>query len=189
MKVVAFAGLSGAGKTTLLERLIPALKQSGLRVSVLKHAHHTFDVDQPGKDSYRHRQAGAEEVMLASDLRFALMHEHNTPTALTPQDLIAKMSQDVDWLLVEGFKDSPLPKIEIWRAPTADWSGRPLRFPHDPWVVAVAADSALPEPVPASIAVLDLNDAPGLAKWLLGHAKQFEYPAILAAPARTQPLK
>ena len=175
MKVVAFAGLSGSGKTTLLERLIPALRQRGQRVSVLKHAHHKFEVDQPGKDSYRHRTAGAQEVMLASDLRYALMHDHEVPTALTPQALIAKMSPDVDWLLVEGFKDSPLPKIEIWRAPTVDWEGRPLRFPHDPWVVAVAADRALPEPVPASVAVLDLNQAEAMADWLLAHADRFAY--------------
>lgn len=177
MKVVAFAGLSGSGKTTLLERLIPAMKQRGQRVSVLKHAHHKFDVDQPGKDSYRHRQAGAQEVMLASDLRFALMHEHAEPTALTPQALIAKMAPDVDWILVEGFKDSPLPKIEIWRAPSADWEGRPLRFPHDPWVVAVAADSDLPQPVPANLALLDLNQAESMADWLLSQASRFEYRA------------
>src|SRR5436305_1254369 len=104
MKVIGFAGFSGAGKTTLVERLIPALKRHGQRVSVVKHAHHKFDVDHPGKDTYRHREAGAFEVVVASDKRLALMREFERPTALGVHDLIAELDQRVDWVLVEGFK-------------------------------------------------------------------------------------
>src|SRR5437870_3580917 len=108
MKVVAFAGYSGAGKTTLVERLIPLLKQRGLRVSVVKHAHHKFDIDHPGKDTYRHRQAGAFEVVVASDKRLALIREFEQPAQLSVHQLIAELYEGVDWVLVEGFKHSDL---------------------------------------------------------------------------------
>ena len=117
MKVVGFAGFSGSGKTTLVERLIPALKQRGLRVSVIKHAHHKFDIDQPGKDTWRHRQAGAFEVVVASDKRLALMREFEQPATLSVHHLIAELYDGVDWVLVEGFKGSDLLKIEVWRGP------------------------------------------------------------------------
>ena len=110
------AGFSGSGKTTLVERLIPALKLRGLRVSVVKHAHHKFDIDHPGKDTYRHREAGAFEVVVASDQRLALMREFEQPAQLTVHHLIAELYEGVDWVLVEGFKDSDLLKIEVWRA-------------------------------------------------------------------------
>jgi molybdopterin-guanine dinucleotide biosynthesis protein B len=140
MKVVAFAGYSGAGKTTLLEQLIPALKALGLRVSVVKHAHHRFDIDQPGKDSYRHRKAGAYEVLIASDHRLALMREFEAPTQLSVHALIAELDPAIDWVLVEGFKFSELFKVEIWRAA----AGQPARYPEDDQVVAIATDT--PEP-------------------------------------------
>ena len=121
MNVVGFAGYSGSGKTTLVEKLIPALKSRGLRVSVVKHAHHSFDIDQPGKDTYRHRQAGAFEVVVASNNRLALMREFEQPFRMSVHQLLAELYDGVDWVLVEGFKSSDLLKIEVWRAPTADY--------------------------------------------------------------------
>ena len=116
MKVVGFCGYSGSGKTTLVEKLIPALKMRGLRVSVVKHAHHRFDIDHPGKDSFRHREAGAFEVLIASQNRMALIREFEQPTELTVYQMIAELQASVDWVLVEGFKHSALPKLEVWRA-------------------------------------------------------------------------
>src|SRR5881275_1042923 len=125
MKVVGFAGYSGSGKTTLVERLIPALKMRGLRVSVVKHAHHNFDIDHPGKDTYRHRQAGAFEVVVASSRRLALMREFEQDASLNVHHLLAELYEGVDWVLVEGFKQSNLLKIEVWRAD----AGQPARYP------------------------------------------------------------
>src|SRR5512140_216629 len=144
MKVVGFAGFSGSGKTTLVERLIPVLKLRGLRVSVVKHAHHQFDIDHPGKDSWRHRQAGAFETVIASSRRLALIREFEQPAQLTAHQVIAELYPGIDWVLVEGFKDSNLLKIEVWRAD----SGKPALYPEDPFIVALATDSpqALPEP-------------------------------------------
>src|SRR4029450_9152744 len=116
MKVVGFAGFSGSGKTTLVERIIPALRLRGLRVSVVKHAHHKFDIDHPGKDTHRHREAGAFEVVVASDKRLALMREFERPAELSVHQLIAELYDGVDWVLVEGFKQSNLLKVEVWRA-------------------------------------------------------------------------
>jgi molybdopterin-guanine dinucleotide biosynthesis protein B len=116
MKVVGFAGYSGSGKTTLVEQLIPALRLRGLRVSVVKHAHHSFDIDQAGKDTFRHRDAGAFEVVVASAKRLALMREFEREARLSVHQLIAELYDGVDWVLVEGFKDSDLLKIEVWRA-------------------------------------------------------------------------
>ena len=113
MNVIGFAGFSGSGKTTLVEQIIPALRQRGQRVSVVKHAHHQFDIDHPGKDTWRHREAGAFEVVAASDKRLVLMREFEQPTELSVHHLLAELYQGVDWVLVEGFKDCDLPKIEV----------------------------------------------------------------------------
>ena len=171
MKAVVFAGFSGSGKTTLLEQVIPLLKQQGLRVSVAKHAHHRFDIDQPGKDSWRHRQAGAFEVVIASDLRLALVREFEQPERLSVHALIAELSPAVDWVLVEGFKTSELPKIEVWRAA----SGQPVQYPEDPRIVAIATDSPLPSP--SALPVLDINHPVAVVAWLQQHAALFEYQA------------
>lgn len=125
MKVIGFAGFSGAGKTTLVERLIPVLKLHGQRVSVVKHAHHKFDIDHPGKDTFRHREAGAFEVVVGSDKRLALIREFERPTQLGVHDLVAELDDRVDWVLVEGFKHSDLLKIEIWREPGEGEAARP----------------------------------------------------------------
>src|SRR5437868_1926160 len=148
MKVIGFAGYSGAGKTTLVEQLIPVLKLHGQRVSVVKHAHHKFDIDHPGKDTFRHREAGAFEVVVASDKRLALIREFERPTQLGVHDLIAELDAGVDWVLVEGFKHSDLRKIEIWRAPAAGEAARPARYIEDPFIVGVATDdpAGLPRP-------------------------------------------
>ena len=130
MKVVGFAGYSGSGKTTLVEQLIPSLKLRGLRVSVVKHAHHNFDIDKPGKDTWRHREAGAFEVVAASDQRLVLMREFERPAELSVHHLIAELYTGVDWVLVEGFKRSDLLKIEVWRAPSEGLPGVPARYKH-----------------------------------------------------------
>jgi molybdopterin-guanine dinucleotide biosynthesis protein B len=171
MKAVVFAGFSGSGKTTLVEQLIPLLKQQGLRVSVAKHAHHRFDIDQPGKDSWRHRQAGAHEVVIASDLRLALVREFEAPERLTVHALIAELRPDTDWVLVEGFKTSDLPKIEVWRAT----SEQPVQYPDDPRIQAIATDSPLPSPT--QLPVLDINQPAAVVAWLQQHADIFEYQA------------
>ena len=131
MNVVCFAGYSGSGKTTLVEGVISALKLRGLRVSVVKHAHHKFDIDHPGKDTWRHRQAGAFEVVAASNQRMALVREFEQETQLTVHQLIAQLHDGVDWVLVEGFKQSDLLKVEVWRAD----AGQPTRYTDDDFVV------------------------------------------------------
>ena len=157
MKVVGFAGFSGSGKTTLVEQLIPELRLRGLRVSVVKHAHHSFDIDHPGKDTYRHREAGAFEVVAASDKRLMLVREFEQPATLSVHHLLAELYQGVDWVLVEGFKDSDLLKIEVWRAPEPGQVAKPVRYPEDDFVVAVATDTPDLLPVPTGLPVLDLN--------------------------------
>lgn len=171
MHVVGFAGFSGAGKTTLVEQLVAALRERGLRVSVVKHAHHSFDLDQPGKDTYRHRAAGALEVVVASSRRLALLREFEQEAQLTVHQLIAELYDGVDWVLVEGFKDSDLLKIEVWRPA----SGQPARYPHDDFIVAIATDSpdALPEPTLRP--VMDLNNPDAVADWLVASGLRFEY--------------
>lgn len=177
MKVVGFAGYSGSGKTTLVERLIPALRLRGQRVSVVKHAHHKFDIDHPGKDTWRHREAGAFEVVVASDKRLALMREFEQPTELTVHQLIAELYDGVDWVLVEGFKDSDLLKIEVWRAST----GKPVRYINDDFIAAIATDSPQQLPQPTALDVLDLNDPDAVAEWLMHYAGRFEYSSELYA--------
>ena len=175
MKVIAFAGYSGAGKTTLVERLIPVLRRLGQRVSVVKHAHHKFDIDHPGKDTYRHREAGAFEVVVASDKRLALMREFEQPAQLSVHHLIAELYDGVDWVLVEGFKNSDVHKIEVRRSP-ADAS-RPALYPEDPFVAAIATDAPEDLPVPTGLPVFDLNDAEAIAQWLLANGDRFDYDA------------
>ncbi len=171
MKVAGFAGFSGSGKTTLVERLIPALRREGLRVSVAKHAHHEFDIDQPGKDSWRHRQAGAFEVIVASDRRLALMREFERPARMNVHHLLAELYDGVDWVLVEGFKESDLPKIEVWRAA----AGKPARYPDDDFIVAIATDSPGELPLPTLRPVLDLSDPESVARWLTENGHRFDY--------------
>lgn len=171
MKVVAFAGCSGAGKTTLIERLIPLLREHGQRVSVVKHAHHGLEIDHPGKDTWRHREAGAYEVVAASPQRLVLMREFERPLELSVHDLIRALHPGVDWVLVDGFRDSDLIKIEVWRATT----GRPARYPDDPFVAAIATDSPGQMPEPTQRPVLDLNDAEALADWLFDNGERFDY--------------
>ena len=158
MKVFGFAGYSGSGKTTLIEQLIPRLVRHGLRVSLIKHAHHTFDVDQPGKDSYRHRHAGASEVLVTSSRRWVLMHELRGAAEPSFEEQMKHMSP-CDLLLVEGFKFAPIPKLEVWRAET----GEALLHPNDPHIVAVASDAKVETRLP----LLDLNDTDGIASFVL----------------------
>lgn len=162
MRVIGLAGWSGSGKTTLITKLVPVLKLRGLRVSTLKHAHHGFDLDRPGKDSFRHREAGATEVIVSSASRWAILHELRDEEEWNLLDLVEKMSP-VDLVLVEGFKRDAFPKIEIHRAE----NGKPLIQPDDPYIVAVAADIALPQ---AKVPVIDLNDVEAIADLLLRHA-------------------
>ena len=177
MNVVGFAGYSGSGKTTLVEQLIPVLKKRGLRVSVVKHAHHSFDIDHPGKDTHRHREAGAFEVVVASSQRLALMRELEQPAALTVHQLIAELYDGVDWVLVEGFKDSDVLKIEVWRAPTADYPGKPARYMDDDFIVAIATDAPDQLPEPTQRPVLDLGNAEAVADYLLNSNGRFIYSA------------
>jgi len=174
MKVVGFAGYSGSGKTTLVEQLIPELRLRGLRVSVAKHAHHKFDIDHVGKDSWRHREAGAYEVVVASDRRMALMREFEQEHTPSVHELLAELDPRVDWVLVEGFKESDLLKIEVWRAPEPGKSERPVRYPEDGFVVAVATDAPLP-PVPTALPVLNLDDPHAVVQWLLAQGARFDY--------------
>jgi molybdopterin-guanine dinucleotide biosynthesis protein B len=145
MKVIGLAGWSGAGKTTLLTRTIPQLQKQGVRVSVIKHAHHAFDVDVPGKDSWRHREAGAAEVLVSSSQRWALMHELRGAAEPRLSELLARMSP-VDLVVVEGFKREPHRKIEVYRAANE----KPLLFPDDPGIVGIATDTAVESKLPTA---------------------------------------
>ncbi|MBK1669754.1 molybdopterin-guanine dinucleotide biosynthesis protein B [Rhodovibrio sodomensis] len=160
------AGWSGSGKTTLVRQLIPALVARGVRVSTIKHAHHDFDIDQPGKDSYEHRAAGAGEVLVSSARRWALMHEHRGAPEPTLDELIAKLGP-CDLVLVEGFKGETHPKLEVYR-PDA---GKPRLAGEVPGVVAVASDAPLAAvgPSGAHLPSLDLNDVAGIAAFILDY--------------------
>ncbi len=165
MKVIGLAGWSGAGKTTLLARVIPHLLGQGLRVSVIKHAHHSFDVDVPGKDSWVHRQSGAAEVLVSSGRRWALMHElRGAPEPRLPE-LLEKMSP-VDLVIVEGFKSEPHRKIEVHRAA----NGKPMLFPDDPGIVGIATDAELKTTLP----VAHLDDIPAIAAMMQKFALSIE---------------
>ncbi|MDA0990883.1 MAG: molybdopterin-guanine dinucleotide biosynthesis protein B [Verrucomicrobia bacterium] len=161
MKIFGLAGWSGSGKTSLLARLLPELTRGGRRVSTIKHAHHSFDVDQPGKDSYVHRQAGAHEVMVLSQNRWALMHENRGSKEPDLAQAVARMT-DVDLIVVEGFKSYPHPKLEVHRASL----GKPLLYDGDDHIVAVASDGPLST---TKIPVLDLDDTGAIAAFILQH--------------------
>jgi molybdopterin-guanine dinucleotide biosynthesis adapter protein len=161
MKVFGLAGWSGSGKTTLLVRLLPLLVGQGVRVSTVKHAHHSFEVDQPGKDSYRHREAGATEVVVSSARRWALIHELRDEPEPSLGELLQRMTP-VDLVLVEGFKRYPHDKLEVCRVANQ----KPPLHVDDPRVVAIASDSELPD---AKVPVLDLDDVPGIAAFILRH--------------------
>ncbi len=160
MKIFGFAGWSGSGKTTLVCRLIPELTGRGVSVSTIKHAHHDFDIDQPGKDSFEHRDAGANEVLVTSANRWALMHELRDAREPNLEDLLPRMSP-VDLLLIEGFKAYPHDKIEIHRPAT----GKPLLCVEDSHIVAIASDGPVPE---AQIPVIALGDIAAIADFILG---------------------
>ena len=159
-KVFGFAGYSGSGKTTLIEQLIPRFVQAGLRVSLIKHAHHAFDIDKPGKDSYRHREAGATEVLVTSDRRWVLMHELRDEMQPSLEEQLARFAP-CDLVLVEGFKRAAIPKLEVYR-PSFE---RPLLHPEDANIVAIAADA----PVQTALPLLDLNDVDAIAEFIIVH--------------------
>lgn len=166
MRIIGLAGWSGSGKTTLLAKLIPVLNARGLKVSTIKHAHHNFDLDKPGKDSYVHREAGATEVFISSARRWAQLHELANEEELHLRDIIGRMSP-VDLVIVEGFKRETHPKIEIYRAAV----GKPLLQPGDDWIVAIASDAPVPQ---AKVPVLDLDDIEIIADALLAEALPVE---------------
>jgi molybdopterin-guanine dinucleotide biosynthesis protein B len=162
MRIIGLAGWSGSGKTTLLTKLIPRLIARGLTVSTVKHAHHDFDIDLPGKDSHTHRMAGATEVLVGSDRRFALVHELRGAPEPTLGLLLRKLAP-VDLVLVEGYKSEPHPKLEVFRAAV----GKPLLHPDDPAIVAIAADGPLPQ---AKVPVVRLDAVDAIVDILLRHA-------------------
>jgi len=160
MRVIGIAGFSGSGKTTLIEKMIPVLVRAGLRVSLIKHAHHEFDVDQPGKDSYRHRHAGCVEVLVSSSNRWALMHELRGGAEPTLNEQLKHLSP-CDLVIVEGYKSEPIPKVEVHRR-----EGKtPLLFPRDSHIVAIATD----EPLETSLPQLPVDDAEAVARFIVHH--------------------
>ena len=160
MKTFGFAGYSGSGKTTLIEKLLPQFTARGMRVALIKHTHHNFDLDRPGKDSWRHREAGACEILLTCDQRWALMHELRGAPEPTLEEQLALLSP-CDLVLVEGFKQTPLPKLEVHRPAL----GKPPIWPENASVVAVASDAQLSCGPP----LLDLNDTTAIAAFILNH--------------------
>jgi molybdopterin-guanine dinucleotide biosynthesis protein B len=161
MRIFGLAGWSGSGKTTLMTALIPVFVSRGITISTVKHAHHAFDIDRPGKDSWQHRQAGAREVMVASDQRWALMHELRGAPEPSLDELLQQMSP-VDLVLVEGFKRHAHPKLEVYRSSL----GKPLLHPEDPFVVGIASDERVVE---FSVPWLPLSDAGAIANFILRH--------------------
>lgn len=165
-RVFGFAGWSGSGKTTLIEQVIAELARQGRRVSLIKHAHHGFDVDHPGKDSFRHREAGATEVLISSATRWALMHELRDAPELSLAEALRKFSA-CDLVLVEGYKREAIPKIEIWRAAV----GKPLLYPTDPHIVGLASDDPLPNAVrEPALRRFGLSSVSGIAQFALERA-------------------
>ena len=162
MRVIGLAGWSGSGKTTLITKVIPVLIRRGFKVATIKHAHHEFDIDRPGKDSWLHREAGASEVIVSSGRRWALVHELRSESEPPLAELLAKLSP-VDFVIVEGFKHYTYPKLEIYRSTV----GKPLIYPEDDCIVAIAADAPLPH---AQLPVLMLDDIEGIADMLQAEA-------------------
>jgi molybdopterin-guanine dinucleotide biosynthesis protein B len=160
MRIFGLAGWSGSGKTTLVTGLLPALTGQGYTVSTMKHAHHNFDIDKPGKDSHRHRAAGASEVLVTSTNRWALLHENRGAPEPSLEQLVQRMSP-VDLLLVEGFKAHAHDKLEIHRPSV----GKPLLTPDDPHIVAIATDE--PDALDVAVPILDLNDVPAIAAFVV----------------------
>jgi molybdopterin-guanine dinucleotide biosynthesis protein B len=169
MKVFGIAGYSGSGKTTLIEQLIPRLVMEGFRVSVIKHAHHGFDVDQPGKDSHRHREAGAFEVLVTSPSRWVLMHELRGRPEPALEEQLERLSP-CDLVLIEGFKKQDFPKLEVHRKAT----GKPLLYPTDRRVVAVATDEPLDTPLPQ----FRLDDYEAICGFIMDHTGLRRRPAV-----------
>ncbi len=170
MRIFGFAGWSGSGKTTLLTGIVPELTARCLAVSTIKHAHHEFDIDRPGKDSWRHRRAGAREVMVASSRRWALMHELRDEDEPRLADVLARMAP-VDLILVEGYKREAHAKLEVRRREAR--KSEPLA-PHDPMIVAVAADHDIEG---GGLPVFGLDDVPAIADFILGHCGLERYAA------------
>ena len=162
MRVIGLAGWSGSGKTTLITKVIPVLIRRGFKIATIKHAHHEFDIDRPGKDSWLHREAGASEVIVSSGRRWALVHELRSEPEPPLAELLAKLSP-VDFVIVEGFKHYTYPKLEIYRSTV----GKPLIYPEDDCIVAIAADAPLPH---AQLPVLMLDDIEGIADMLQAEA-------------------
>ena len=162
MRVIGVAGWSGSGKTTLITKVIPVLVGRGLKVATIKHAHHEFDIDRPGKDSWQHREAGASEVVVASSRRWALVHELRNEAEPPLAELLAKLSP-ADLVIIEGFKSHAHPKLEIYRAAV----GKPLIYPQDDCIVAIASDQPLPQ---AQLPVLMLDEVAGIANVLQAEA-------------------
>jgi molybdopterin-guanine dinucleotide biosynthesis protein B len=160
MKTFGFAGWSGSGKTTLIEKLIPLFVERGLKVALVKHAHHTFDVDQPGKDSYRHRHAGCTEVLVTSSRRWALVHELRGAAEPALAEHLARLSP-CDLVLVEGFKREAIPKLEVYR----EQVGEPLLYPHDEHIVAIASDRRIDSRLPQ----FHLDHHAAIAEFVLRH--------------------
>jgi molybdopterin-guanine dinucleotide biosynthesis protein B len=173
MRVIGLAGWSGSGKTTLMAKLLPVLIKRGLKVSTIKHAHHHFDLDKPGKDSFIHREAGASEVFISSSNRWAQMHELRGEAELQLHQIIEKITP-VDLVIVEGFKREAHPKIEVHRAEV----GKPLLQPDDPWIVAIAAVGAIGN---AGVPVVGLDDIEKIADIVLAEAMPVEDLARAAA--------
>lgn len=161
MRIFGLAGWSGSGKTTLVAKLLPALTAKGIRVSTMKHAHHEFDLDTPGKDSWVHRQSGATEVAIVSSKRYAILHELRGAPEPSIEELLPRLAP-VDLLLIEGFKRHAHAKLEVHR-PTV---GKPLLAPDDPHIVAVASDAEIPG---LEVPRLDLNDTDAIADFVLRH--------------------
>jgi len=162
MKIIGLAGWSGSGKTTLMVQLLEEITARGVKVSTMKHAHHAVDIDQPGKDSWRHRRAGASEVMLVTGSRWFLMHEKRDDPEPPIDSLIERM-EPVDLLIVEGFKRYPIDKLEVYRPSV----GKPPIWPEDERIIAVASDAA--EVAGLDRPLLDLNDPPAIVDFILSH--------------------
>ena len=169
MKIFGLVGRSGAGKTSLMVRLLPELRRRGLSVSTIKHAHHGFDLDHPGKDSFRHREAGAKEVMLVADARWALMHEIADAGEPPLEELVRRMAP-VDFVVIEGFHTHGHPMIEVYRPS----EGHALLWREGSNIVAVASDAPLPA---VTVPVLDLNDAQAIATFALAKAEIYDHAA------------